>query len=196
MHMTNLITKLIREDVDLFSLRYLTVIKSSSWPQAYIDLFLYFLMLPSQIALAFKEKITVSSLTKHFVAIDIHSQDLLEDHVKAALTQTWAETKKIDSVALLYIAMSNISKIIKFYEIVGDSTRAEFFRKNFKIEKLKDPILAFLIIILVEKPVTSLMMNWFLSTVQWNDKVIPIIIANLAKKEVVPVMIEPFLLDE
>ena len=31
--------------------------------------------------------------------------------------------------------MSNISKIIKFYEIVGDSPRAEFFRNNFKIEK-------------------------------------------------------------
>ena len=233
----NLITKSISQDVDLFGLRYLTAIKSSSWPPAFIGLWLSFSISQSQIALALKEKITVSSLTKHFVAIGIHSQDLLEDLVKAALTQTWAETKKVDSVALLYIAMSNISKIIKLYEIVGDSPRAEFFRKNFKMEKnrksalknaysslskqnfimsaalflvagdlksavqityekLKDPILAFLIIRLVEKSVTGEMMNWFLSTVQWNDKVIPIIIANLAKKEDVPAMIEPLLLDE
>ena len=63
-------------------------------------------------------------------------------------------------------------------------------------EKLKDPILAFLVIIHFEKPVNGLMMNWFLSTIQWNAKVIPIFIANLAKKEDVPVMIELLLLDE
>ena len=84
----NYITKLIREDVDLFGLRYLTAIKSSSWPPAFIGLWLSFSISQSQIALALKEKITVSSLTKHFVAIGIHSQDLLEDLVKAALTQT------------------------------------------------------------------------------------------------------------
>ena len=129
--------------------------------------------------------------------------------------------KNVDSVTLLYIAMSNISKIIKNFEIEKNRKSAlknaycSLSKQNFIIsaalflvagdlksavqityEKLEDPILAFLIIMLVEKSVIGLMINLFLSTVQRNDKVIPIFIANFVKKEDVPAMIELLLLDE
>ena len=232
----NSITKSIKEDVDMFGLRYLTAVKSSYWPPAYVGLWLSYSISQSQICMCLEETITTNNLTKFFLAIGIHNQNLLENLVKQALARTWAQSKKIDPVAVFYIAMSNRNKVSKLYELVGDTQRSDFFKKDFTNEKnkrsalknaysslsrqnfmmasalfliagdsksaiqmisdkLNDPILAFLIIRLIDKTCTSDLMKWFLANVKWGDAVIPIIIANLLRKNNIAEMIEPLLLD-
>ncbi|EAY22945.1 hypothetical protein TVAG_076920 [Trichomonas vaginalis G3] len=226
----------VNQDLDLFGLRYLTSVKSSSWPSPYIGLWLSFSTKQSTVSDILQSTITVNDLTKFFLPITIEEQKTLISLCRKALTNTWAATKKVDPVALIYIALGNTKQIQKLYELLGDTQRSDFFGKDFSqekwrksalknaysslsrqnflmaaalflvanditsccqicVDKLNDPILAFLVLRLVENGINGSEMTKFLKSAKWSDPTIPIMISKLRKSDSISDMILPLLLE-
>ena len=125
----------IKEDIDLFGLRYILSLLNPQSPPSYFGLWCSFSSKQSQIVKYLSKIILTVNLSHYFIPLVIHSHNLLEEIVKAALVNTWNQFKVVDNVALYYIAMGNKSKVSKLYGIVGDLSRSNFFVHDFKQEK-------------------------------------------------------------
>jgi len=134
---TNLfnIVKDIREDVDMYGLRYLSSVRESNWPPSHMALYFAFSASQSQIIHHLSSFINTNSLSTFYVAACVHSHSLLESITKSALSNMWKEIRKVEPVALLHVALGNISFISKLYNSIGDNQRADFFDKDFTLDK-------------------------------------------------------------
>lgn len=129
------ITSSIHGDLDLFAMRFVTAVRSSSWPPPFIGLWLSYSTKQSTVAEIIGPSLNVNDLTKFFLAVTIEQQSILEELTRQALNKTWSDTKKVDPVALLYIALGNTKKIQRLYELLGDTQRSDFFGKDFSQDK-------------------------------------------------------------
>jgi hypothetical protein len=216
--------KEVREDVDLFGMRYILAIRESAWPPSYFALWLSFSFTQSQVAEYLKGFINRNGLSKFYIAISIHMHSVLVDIVKAALARSWAETQLVEPVALLHVALGETTKLSRLYSTIHDEQRADFFARNFGLSRTKsralknaysslshhnldmaaclfllagdvkacvnvilhnlnDPCLAFLVLRLIRNSnYDCTEIQWFLTTVKWNDDLAPSIVARLRNK--------------
>ena len=127
----------ISEDVDLFGLRYLLAVNETVWPPSFFALWLAFSFKQSQIVEYLMKTIDANSLSKFYIPVGIKLHALLVKVVRAALSNMWASIQKIEPVAILHAALDQVSVISKLYNAIGDNQRADFFEKNFKLEKFR-----------------------------------------------------------
>jgi WD40 repeat protein len=125
----------VQEDLDLFGLRYVLAIKESVWPPSFCALWLSFSFCQPQIVDYLKTFIDPSSLSKFYIPVSIHLHSLVVDVVKAALNNAWTDTKKVEPIALLCVALRETTRLSKLYGAIDDAQRASFFGRDFEIER-------------------------------------------------------------
>ena len=225
----------VNADLDLFGLRYILAIHETNKPPTFEALWLSFSATQSQICNFLADKVNIGNISQYYLAACIKEQRILESIIKSALQNTWNEYRKPELVALLHIAMGNISKLPKLYENIGDSQRASFFKKDFTIEKnkksviknaysslshhgfdmaaalflaigdissaisvivekMKDPMLAFLVLRLIEKSFNGEHTKKFIETQKWDDELIYACIMQLVNPEQTPELLKQYLL--
>lgn len=125
----------IKEDIDMFGLRYLLAIKETAWPPSYFAFWLSYSKSQSQIAEHLYSYIDANMLSKFYIPISIHQHSILVKIVQKALQNMWSSVQKVENVALLYAALGQNLSISKLYTAVGDDNRADFFKHDFKVER-------------------------------------------------------------
>lgn len=127
----------IKEDVDMFGLRYLLAINESAWPPSFEALWFSYSSKQSQIAAYLQETIDTTNLSKFYVPACVHMHSTLVKIVISALQNIWASVQKVEPVGFLYIALGKTSIIPKLYNIIDENQKAEFFTNDFTKERWK-----------------------------------------------------------
>lgn len=229
--------KNVKEDIDMFGLRYLLAIKENAWPPSYFALWLSYSQSQSQISEHIISFIDANMLSKFYIAASIHQHSILVKIVQHSLINMWISFQKVDNVALLYAALGQLSAIAKLYKSIGDDLRSDFFKHDFKVEKwrkfaiknaysslshhnlemsatlfliagqvnlciniistkMEDPMLGFLVLrLLTNSDYKSKEMQEFMSKVNWNDEIIPILLSNLTKNSTASKLLEKQILE-
>ena len=125
------------EDIDMFGVRFLLGCRSSPIPPEFFGLYFSFSATQSQIVDSLKKTITIFDLSKMFIPACLKSQQILEDLVITACSNTWKQSQNVELVALYYVALGNISKVVKLYSLKQESQKSEFFKKDFSTDRNK-----------------------------------------------------------